>query len=234
MLIFLDSETTGLNALDRICSIAYLGESEYVYELVNEGKKISVEASSVHHITNEMLKDKRSFKDSDVYKYLQLHNSEENTLVVHNSLFHLEMLRKSGFIWKGGVIDTQRVSKHLLEECDNFSLQLLRYELRLYKGEEKLKQEYGIKDALVAHNALSDAVVTKLLFLYLQEMVSIEVMLELSFKEVLLKKFSFGKHKGKYIEEVCINDLSYAQWLLSSECDEDLKYSINYYLEGNL
>ncbi len=233
MLIFLDTETTGLSAEDVICSIAFIDDEHYEYELINEGKKISAEASSVHHITNEMIKDKTSFKKSSIYKYLEMHNSDENTLVAHNIQFDLEMLVKAGFLWKGGVIDTLRVSKHLIGECEGFSLQLLRYELKLYRGEKKLKEQYGIKDALVAHNALSDTLVTKLLFIYLRDMASEEEMHALSFKEVLLEKFSFGKHKGKYIEEVCINDTSYAQWLLSSDTDEDIKYSINYYLQGN-
>ncbi len=230
MLIFLDTETTGLESKDLICSVAFIDDDSYAYELVHEGKKISAEASSVHHITNEMLKNKKCFKESSIYEQLEKNNSNANTLVGHNISFDIEMLQKSGFKWKGSIIDTLRVSKHLIKECDGFSLQFLRYELKLYKEEEKIKSEYGIKDALVAHNALSDTLVTKLLFVYLQEMVSVEQMQELTFKEVLLEKFSFGKHKGKYIEEVCLNDISYVQWLLSSECDDDLRYSINYYL----
>lgn len=234
MLIFLDTETTGVGQEDLLCSIAYVDDESYQYELLNEGKKISAEASSVHHITNEMIQDASSFKESQIYKYLQMHNTDENTLVAHNINFDLEMLSRAGFIWRGGVIDTLRVTKHLVGECDGFSLQLLRYELKLYKDEVKLQEQYGIKDALVAHNALSDALVTKLLFLYLRDMASEEEMHSLSFKEVLLEKFSFGKHKGKYIEEVCINDTSYAQWLLGSDTDMDVKYSINYYLQGNV
>ncbi|MDF1879288.1 3'-5' exonuclease [Sulfurimonas sp. SAG-AH-194-C20] len=233
MLIFLDTETTGLDAKDVMCSVAFVDDNTYGYSLVNEGKKISAEASSIHHITNEMIKEKQAFKKSSVYTYLQKHNTEDNILVAHNINFDLGILASTGFIWKGAIIDTLRVSKHLIQECDGFSLQFLRYELKLYRDEEKLQEQYGIKDALLAHNALSDALVTKLLLLYLKEMASEEEMQELSFKEVLLEKFSFGKHKGKYIEEVCINDSSYAQWLLGSDTDEDVKYSINYYLQGN-
>jgi DNA polymerase-3 subunit epsilon/exodeoxyribonuclease X len=59
-------------------------------------------------------------------------------------------------------------------------------------------------------------------------------MQELSFEKVLISKFSFGKYKGKYIEEICLNDNSYIQWLLGSatELDEDMRYSLNYYLKG--
>jgi len=234
MLIFIDLETTGLESGSKIVSIAVLNANSYMYELINEGKKIPPEASSVHHITNEEIKDAAVFKESNIYKYLKENNSVENTLVAHNIKFDLEMLAAHGLMWKGGMIDTLRATKHLIPECELFSLQVLRYELRLYRSEEKLKAKYGIKDALNAHNALCDALVSELLFLYLLDMADVEMMQELSFKNVLLEKFTFGKYKGKYIQEICLNDNSYARWLLSSatDMDEDIKYSINYYLEG--
>lgn len=234
MLIFIDLETTGLEADDKIVSIATLNASSYKYELINEGKKIPAQASSIHHITNEEIKDKVAFKMSEVYEFLKENNSVENTLVAHNIKFDLEKLAAHGLFWQGGMIDTLRSTKHLIPECELFSLQVLRYELKLYKEEEKIKLKYGIKDALNAHNALGDVLITELLFDYLLEMADEEMMQELSFKNVLLEKFSFGKYKGKYIEEVCQSDVGYARWMLGSatDLDEDIKYSINYYLEG--
>jgi len=234
MLIFLDLETTGLESSDRLCSIALISEDGYIYELLNEGKKLSVEASSVHHITKEMLAGKATFKESKALKFLEAHNSCEHTLVAHNIKFDLEKLSVSGFVWLGDTIDTLRVSKHLIPECEQFALQILRYELKLYRLEEARVQKYGIKDAMVAHNALSDAVVTELLFEELLEMASLEEMKALSYKNVLLEKLNFGKHKGHYVEEVCMNDRSYVEWLLNgvTELDEDIRYSLNYYLQG--
>ena len=234
MLIFIDLETTGLETSDKICSVAILNASSYKYELINEGKKIPAEASSIHHITNEDIKGKMAFKDSAAYEFLEENNNQENTLVAHNIAFDLEKLSTHGIHWKGSIVDTLRVTKHLIPECEFFSLQILRYELKLYRDEERIKSEYGIKDAIVAHNALSDVLVTKLLYDFLEEDSSLELMQELSFKKVLLSKFAFGKYKGKYIEEICLNDNSYVQWLLSSatDLDEDMKYSLNYYLEG--
>jgi len=238
MLIFIDVETTGLEREDKICSIALIIVDEqsvsYKYELVNEGKKIPPQASSIHHITNEMIKNKPAFQESKIYKFLQENSSEKNTLIAHNIKFDLEKLSSAGLIWKGDVIDTLRVTKHLIPECEFFSLQVLRYELKLYRDEDKEKMALGIKDALSAHNALSDAIVVKLLFNYLQELATMDEMRELSFKNVLVQKFDFGKHSGKYIEEIAMSDRGYLEWMLHSviDLDEDLKYSINYYLEG--
>jgi len=234
MLIYLDIETTGVEQSDKICSVSILNASSYQYELVNEGKKIPSEASSIHHITNEDIKDKLAFSKTSIYKFLEKNNDVENTLVVYNMTFIIEKLSSHGLTWKGAVVDTLRVTKHLIPECEFFSLQFLRYELKLYRNEKSLQNEYGIKDAMVAHNALSDVLVTKLLYDMLEEESSLEVMQELSFKKVLVSKFSFGKYKGKYIEEICLNDNSYIQWLLKSatELDEDMKYSLTYYLKG--
>lgn len=233
MLIFLDLETTGLEVADKICSIALISEETYMYELVNEGKKIPAQASSVHHITNEMIQGKAKLEETSLLKYLQEHNSEENTLVGHNISFDIRSLASHGFVWKGEVIDTLRVTKHLIPECELFSLQVLRYELKLYRDENKVAQECGIKDAIQAHNALGDALVVKLLYEYLSEMANQEQMLELSFKKVLLSKFNFGKYASRYIEEIAMSDRAYLEWMINlSDLDEDLKYSLEYYLQG--
>ena len=223
MILFLDLETTGLESSDKIVSIALLGEDLEVYELVNNGKKIPPLASSINHITNEMLKNKPKLEESKAYKLLEQHNCESTTLVGHNIKFDLQKLNEYGFFFKGNVIDTLRVTKHLIPECEMFSLQFLRYELKLYRLEEK---------TLIAHNALDDTKLIKFLYEYLQDIESSNKMIELSEKNVLMQKLNFGKHNSKYIEDIVISDRSYLEWLLTNvqDLDEDLKYSINYYL----
>lgn len=229
MLIFLDLETTGLELEDKICSIAIVygieGKVYEKYELLNEGKKIPAKASSINHITNEMIKEKPKFKESEIYQFLREYNSQETTIVGHNVTFDIKKLKDSGFDFKGSVIDTLRASKHLIPECESYALQFLRYELKLYKNEV---------GKVNAHHALGDAKVVKLLYEYLLESVSQEEMYELSFKNVLMEKFSFGKYSGRYIEEIVAIDRGYLEWMLSTidNLDEDLGYSINYYLRS--
>jgi len=233
MLIFLDVETTGVGEAHKICSIALIFEEKYLYELVNEGKKIPPEASSIHHITNEMIKNKPKLHETQSWKTLLEHNTQEHILLGHNIAFDIQMLAQSGFVWEGKVIDTQRLSKHLIEECELFGLQYLRYELRLYKQEQRVLSLYGIKDALVAHNALSDALLVKLLYEYFEDMATEQKMIELSQKKVLLSKLPFGKYRMRYIEEIVIDDRAYLEWMLTkAEIDEDLRYSLEYYLRG--
>jgi len=237
MLIFLDTETTGVELEDKICSLGFIAqEGEEIismYELFNEGKKIPPQASAIHHITNEMIKDKNSFKESELYKFLEKHNSDETTIVAHNAAFDMQKLSLSGFVFKGSVVDTLRTTKHLIPECELFSLQVLRYELRLYKQEKNAALKCGIKDALVAHNALSDALLVRELYTYLLDMATLDEMHSLSFKKVLLSKFGFGKYLGRFIEEIVNSDRAYCEWMLRLEdLDEDLRYSLEYYLQG--
>jgi len=230
VIIFIDVETTGLEEKDKLCSVGVVAVEDdnnivEFYELVNEGKKISPSASSINHITNEMLKGKPKFSDTRVYEFLQENTTASNIIVGHNVEFDLAMLRKSGFDFIGKSIDTLRATKHLIPECEFFSLQYLRYELKLYKQESK---------PLVAHNALDDAKVLKYLYEYLLEYASIDTLVELSTKNILIDKFKYGKYAGHYIEDISVNDRGYLEWMLSNmlDLDEDLRYSIEYFLKG--
>ncbi len=237
MLIFLDLETTGLEAADKIVSlglIAVNGEKITTkYDLANEGKKISPKASSINHITNEMIKSKSKLHESEAYKFLCEYNLPTTTLVAHNIKFDLQMLLACGFSFNGELIDTLRVSKHLIAECEGYSLQLLRYELKLYKSEKAESLACGIAEKLHAHNALHDALMVKILYEYLLESATKEEMIALSFKNVLMQKFEFGKYSGRYIEEISMCDRGYLDWMLANILDlnDDLRYSMDYYLQ---
>jgi DNA polymerase III epsilon subunit-like protein len=232
VLIYLDLETTGVEEADRICSLGLIigneGDSQTQEALIKPSRKIRPEAMAVHHITNEMVKEAPVFDSSKIVTLLKEHNSSDNILVAHNINFDLSMLAKEGFFWKGGVIDTLKCSRHLIDEIDRFSLQFLRYELGLYRSEEKEAEKLGLE--LKAHSALSDAFHVKLLHQYLREMADDEKLMELTIEPVLIKKFVFGKYKDHYLEEVAMNDAGYLRWMLDQAIDEDLEYSIRYYL----
>ncbi|MEN8147794.1 MAG: exonuclease domain-containing protein [Campylobacterota bacterium] len=232
MLIYLDLETTGLEEADRICSLGLIIVDESTAQteeaLIKPARKIRPEAMAVHHITNETVKEAPSFSDAEIVKLLQANNSEENILVAHNISFDLAMLAKEGFFWRGGVIDTLKCSRHLIEETERFSLQYLRYELGLYRSEEKEAEKLGLE--IKAHSALSDAFHVRLLHHYLKEMADDETLMELTVEPVLIKKFVFGKYRDHYLEEVAMNDAGYLNWMLEQQIDEDLEYSIKHYL----
>ena len=235
MLIYLDLETTGLEKNDRICAlacIAFDGEIMQQHtQQIRPPKKIRPEASAVHHITNEMIKEAPVFSKSDVVAWLQVQNQSENILIGHNINFDLGMLEKESFVWQGGIIDTLKCTKHLIQEIDRFALQYLRYELQLYKSESEIAEKMGIR--LQAHTALSDAFHVMLLHRYLNDMADDEQLQELTLERALVKKFNFGKYSGRYIEEIARHDQGYLEWMLNNmfDMDSDLRYSVKYYLK---
>lgn len=96
MFIFLDTETTDTDADDRLCQIAFKTEPGLITnELFNPGKSISIEAMCIHHITNEMVKDKPPFKNSKTWEALtDLFTDTNNIMVAHNAMFKVAMPRK--------------------------------------------------------------------------------------------------------------------------------------------
>ncbi|MDD2358102.1 MAG: exonuclease domain-containing protein [Thiovulaceae bacterium] len=234
MLIYIDIETTGLEQNDRICAIGLIvfDEKVLVYkELIKPQKKMRSEASAVNHITDEMLKEKKSFENSQIKEILEKYNRPDMTFVGHNIAFDIAMLKYEGFIFHGAFIDTLKCTRALIQECEQFSLQYLRYELKLYKNEKKVADEFGIE--LCAHEVLSDALHARLLHSYLNDIANDEKLQQLSSRPALLQKLSFGKYKGRFIEEIVMNDIAYLSWMLSSveSLDEDMRYSIEYYMK---
>ncbi|EOG6839198.1 hypothetical protein ACLH0Q_006002 [Klebsiella pneumoniae] len=42
----------------------------------------------------------------------------------------------------------------------------------------------------------------------------------------------FGKHKGKTFEEVATEDKGYLRWLLGTDLDEDMEFTVKHWLKG--
>ena len=234
-IVVLDTETTGNKAEDRVCQLSYLvlNENLEIEEIHNELVKpeipIKFEAMAVHHITNEMVEDAPKIKHTNAWKRLKELNSAENLIVIHNAPFDLDMLKKDGFNSFFKLIDTNRILRHLDPE-GKFGLQYNRYALGLYKKEDELTKKYDIE--INAHDALGDVIVLKLLLDYLKEKHSFEELIEMTKQPILYTKLFIGKHKFKKIEEVIIHDPDYIEYLLEgNEIDDDVRYSINYYLE---
>ena len=235
-ILFLDLETSGLEEIDRLCELAFIYEDDNGMELYSSlcksDKKIDTKAMALHHITNEALVEAPRCVDSDLYKKLEEYNNANTILVSHNIKFNLDMLKKEGFESKMQYIDTQRCTKALIEECGTFSLQFLRYELLLYKHEENLANQLGLK--IQAHRAGSDALHIKLLYTSLLEYATLSQLIEISSSPILLAKFPFGKYSERYIEEIAQIDRGYLVWMLEGikDLDEDLAYSVQYHLES--
>jgi len=240
--IILDTETTGTEDQDRVIQLGYMVLGAKQVEVHNQfcssEETIKYPAMEVHGITPEMIADKPKCQESDAYKRLCELNTQENFLIIHNAPFDLKMLEKEGFEVQMQVIDTLRVAKHIFEEEEAHRLQYFRYKMGLYKLEEEEAKKLGIE--VKAHDAIGDVLVLKLFLTELKKAVQekfpqdnpVEKMVELTNTPILVKTFRFGKHKGKTLQEVALEDAGYLRWMLKSmdNLDDDMRYSINYYL----
>lgn len=228
-LLFLDTETTGNEEKDYLCQVAYgVGEmpnfvvpkNEVVSNLFKPRIPISVESSAVHHITNKMVEDKPEFKWSEDKTVLHKLLEDPNTIfVAHNAKFDIKMLEKEE-LEVPNFICTLRVARYLDKEnkIPRYNLQYLRYYL-------------GIEIDATAHDAKGDVLVMQQLFARLykkmleengdDEEKALTLMMEISKKPSLINSFSFGKHKGKTVEEVAKSAPDYLDWLLAQKLEND-------------
>jgi exodeoxyribonuclease X len=223
MFIFLDTETTDTREKDRLCQLAYKSDS-IVNELFNPGMPISIDAMSVHHITNEMVQGKPLFQGSNTRTDLISLLDNNNTIIVaHNAKFDVNMLNRED-VYPSKMICTLKLARHLDKDgvIPKYNLQYLRYYL-------------GIKVEATAHDALGDILVLEVLFKRLfakaKELygdAAIDRMIDISSKLSLIKRMPFGKHKGLKMEEV---PSDYLQWLSTTELDEDLNYTVQHFLK---
>jgi len=239
-LIFFDTETTGNTEKDFLVQIAYKSNNESFVGLYKPEIKIPPEASAVHHITNKMVADKPTFKESADQMFIKkLFEDKDSIVVAHNASFDLAIIKKENIEIKK-FICTLRLARYLdkEEKIDRYNLQYLRYFL-------------DIEIEATAHDAMGDVLVLEKLFERLKDKMSkilteerkepteekvIEKMIEISLHPSLIHTFKFGKHNGKRIEEVIKIDRGYLQWLLdqklnSDGIDEDWIYTLKHYLE---
>ncbi len=233
-IIFFDTETTGIGAEDFLCQIAYKSGDEVFNEIYKPSIPIPPGASAVHHITNEMVKDKPAFTASPDFQKIKTLFEDENSIVVaHNMTFDDAMIKKEGINLKN-TICTLRVARYLDKDAKlaKHNLQFLRYAL-------------GIEIDAKAHDALGDVLVLEQLFYRLvkkimsdeniSEDMAMERMKKISSEPSMMRMFSFGKHNGKKVEEVATTDRPYLEWLLEQKLngevpDEDWIYTLRHFL----
>jgi DNA polymerase III subunit epsilon len=198
-----DTETTGLSRDDRVVEWAHivctlqnnqLVEVSRFETLVNPGKPISEGASKVHGITDEMVKDAPAITEV-LPKALGLLKGEHLEMYGHNFPSY----------------DMQFIDGLLPKNADiGCSLKAARTFLGTPKNSlDFLREHIGLGDGL-AHSALGDCDTTLRLINYMLKDRTWEVL-----SSCMLARpttISFGKHKGKKLEEL---PEDYVYWLLN-------------------
>jgi DNA polymerase III epsilon subunit-like protein len=139
-------------------------------------------------------------------------------MVAHNAEFDIEMLKKEE-VYPKKFICTLKLARYLDREgiLEKYNLQYLRY-------------YYNITINANAHDAFGDILVLEAIFeKYYKEIVNeygynaINEMIEISKNPVQIKRMPFGKYKGKKIEEI---PQDYLSWLSGTDIDSDMRYTV--------
>ncbi len=180
--------------------------------LTDPGTPITLEAISVHHITNEEVASQPPATQilgeiigADVF-------------AAHNADFEKEFWNPPGSVW----IDTYKVALRTHPEAPRHSNQFLRYYLGLSIGNRAL--------ASPPHRAGPDAYVTAHILVELMKYASIEEMIRWSSGPALLPRMPIGKYRGRPWSEL---DTPYLKWIvISSDMDATIKANANHELKG--
>jgi DNA polymerase-3 subunit epsilon/exodeoxyribonuclease X len=241
--ILLDTETTGTGEQDRVIQLGYMvidqrtKQVEVFDEYCSTSQPITFEAMEVHNITPDMIENRPLCNESEAYQNLTELNNDANIMIIHNASFDLGMLKKEGFDLRMRLIDSLRCARHLYPELDAHRLQYMRYKCEFYRDEKEEAESLGL--VIKAHDAIGDVLVMKLL---LRDMVKrvqknyagvnpIDKLVELTKTPVEIKKFKFGKYKGRTVESVAQEDSDYLRWMKKKmDLDEDMLFTINKYV----
>ena len=240
-LVFLDLETTGINVVtDRIVEIALLkifpdGREEEKLQRINPGMPIPVQASAIHGIYDEDVKDAPVFKE--VAKIFAKFIEGCDLAGFNSTRFDIPLLTEEFLrvdidmdLKKHKFVDVQiifhRMEKrtlaaaykfYLLEDLENAhnamadtkaTYEVLKAQLERYKGVEF--EDNGKKTIPIVNSV--DALATFSAFDK-----SVDFAGRIVYDEKGTEVFNFGKHKGKSVEQVLRIEPGYFAWMMQGE-----------------
>ncbi len=228
-LVFFDLETTGVNtATDRIVQISMIkvfpdGKEEKYNYFVNPGMPIPAEATAIHGITDDMVKDKPMFPEI----------APEIANIINGS--DLAGYNSNRF-------DIPLLAEELLRaevDVDFSKIKFVDVQNIFYKKEPRTLvaayQFYCQKDLENAHSSDADTLATyEVLKAQLERYNDLEGDVDFLSEFTSQKKsadlagfivydkddremFSFGKYKGQLVEDILDKDLGYFGWIMKSD-----------------
>jgi DNA polymerase-3 subunit epsilon len=229
-LVFFDLETTGTSVVhDRIVEISFLkvypnGKEEIKTRRINPEMPIPAEATAIHHITDEDVKDCPTFKK--IAKSLADQIEGCDLAGFNSSRFDIPLLAEE-FLRANVEIDFSR------RKFIDVQIIFHKKEERTLKAAYKFYCEKSLEDA---HSAEADTKATyEVLKAQLDKYEDLENDIEklaaeysffnnnvdLAGRIILDEKgvevFNFGKHKGKAVREVLKNEPSFYAWMMDAD-----------------
>lgn len=237
-IIFFDLETTGTNILrDRIVEISYIkvmpsgNETERTLR-INPGMPIPAEATAIHHITDDDVKNAPPFKQvaqelANVFLGCDIAGFNSNR-------FDVPMLMEE-FLRAGVNIDLSR--RKFVDVQTIFHKMEQRTLIAAYKF-------YCGKDLTEAHSANADTRATyevlkaqldhypslkndiAFLSYFSSQNKNVDLMGRIIYNEAGKEVFNFGKYKGQLVEDVFRRDIGYYSWMMQGEFPANTKQVI--------
>lgn len=228
-LVFFDLETTGINtATDKIVQISIIkvypdGKEEEHNFYVNPERPIPAEITAIHGITNEMVKDKPVFKEL-APKIVEIINGSD--LAGYNSnrfdipLLSEELLRAD--------MDVDFTKTRFVDVQNIFYKKEPRTLIAAYKF-------YCQKNLENAHDSSADTMATyEILKSQLERYDDLENNVDflsefseqrkfadlagfIAYDDNNREKFTFGKYKGRLVEDILEKDQGYFGWIMKAD-----------------
>ncbi len=217
-----DCETTGLDSeKDRVVEVAAVQVTadecggwmigEPASSLVNPQCPIPPETSGIHHIVDEDVIGAPWLGDALKIVLTPIWETSVDVVAAHNAKFDkgfLPPLKDKRWLC------TWRCAMHVWPDAPSFSNGSLFYWLGFRRG----------ANPPAPHSAGFDAWMTAHILCRLLEERSVDDLLKLSRKAVLLKKIHFGMHRGKLWTEI---DIGYLKWADGQkDMDPDIKFTV--------
>jgi DNA polymerase III subunit epsilon len=231
--VFFDLETTGLDiSKDRIIQIAVVkihldNQREEKKVLVNPTIPIPKEASDVHGITNEMVKDSPTFKQvaRSFYEYIEGYDLFGYNIVHYDLPLLVEELIRAGVNYNFDnvkIVDVMSIYKKLhprtLSACYNY------YTGNILEGShDALNDTRATVDAFMGMIEKESELIDKSID-DLEQMSGVDNK-RVDFSGKFIKNeagvicFNFGKSKGLPVA----SDLGFVDWMLSKDFTQDTK-----------
>ena len=241
-LAFFDLETTGINIVqDRIVEISIVkvmpdGSETVITQRINPLIPIPEDASKIHGITDEDVKDKPTFKDvaGDIATFLTDCDLAGYNLIKFDVPLLLEEFFRADIdfgLKNRRVVDVQNIfhkmeqrtlvaaykyycnkeltDAHSAEADTKATYEVLKAQLDKYAGVE-YKDKEGLVSTPVVNNidALSE-------FSYFTK--NADMVGQIIFDDNGDEVFNFGKYKGKKVEDIFKKEPQYYDWMMKSD-----------------
>lgn len=241
-IIFFDIESTGVSVgQDKIVEICLLKvhpnqKEEVKTYLINPEREIPKEVIEIHGITNEDVKDKPNFKtlapeinafigNSDMAGYnsnrfdvpllveeflkvgIDFNISNRNFVDVQN-IFHKMEPRTLKGAYKF-YCNKELINAHSAEADTRATYEVLKAQLDKYSDKEFTTKEGEVIKPIVNN--------MKSLHNFTKNMAWVDLVGHIVYNNDKQECFNFGKHKGKPVEEVFKNDISYYGWMMNAD-----------------